>query len=210
MEDDTCDYTATMPAYEPEISFADSDDVIYLYSNQNKAIHRWSVDSEKYIAPVRVGMNHYGVAINPLSVEISSSHDRLYLGYITGEINLFAYKCLIRSEQSLIRLSDSIGKIASAGNFIVAKEGENYSQARQVIDKNGAILQRKTSIDTLNTVFGINRAIICTIEVVQKGQDISKSIKLMARSMTVEVWITSTIMLIAEPFVYRQMLNKFW
>ncbi|MBM7071873.1 hypothetical protein JQC92_07435 [Shewanella sp. 202IG2-18] len=145
--DSSCDFTATMTDYLPEITFADSNGVVYLYSNSNKVVHRWSSESEQYVAPAKVGMDYFDADINPFTIEASSNHGRLYLGYSTGEINFLPINTLSGAEQPFIKLSQSIEKMVNAGNFIVVKEGENYSQNRQIIDRNGAITSTETNSD---------------------------------------------------------------
>lgn len=134
-----CDYAATMPVFTPDKVFTDNSGTVYLYSAEHNTVYRWAVNTRKYINPIHVGRD-YGLTVNsPTHIEYSEAHQRLYLGYDTGEIT---YIDLTGSlvEASFARLASAIRGLAVAGEYVLSMGNSGYWLMHYVIDEQGTVV----------------------------------------------------------------------
>ena len=75
-----CNYTATLPNYDPD-QIISHGDIVYLLSRQNLRVYRWSISAERYLNPYVVGVSQGFSTVAPVKIAYSGAHGRLYLGY---------------------------------------------------------------------------------------------------------------------------------
>ena len=80
-----CNYGATIPNYVPD-QITHHGDVVYLLSEDNRRVYRWSISARAYLNPYVVGANQGFTTTAPTAMAYSSAQQRLYLGYATGAI----------------------------------------------------------------------------------------------------------------------------
>lgn len=130
----TCDYTATMPAFDPDKILSDDQGIIYLYSAENHRIYRWDSLSQRYTNPIRTDLRE---ADAPTSMAISNAHQRLYLGYPSGKI----YFTDLTNDQSTVfyTLQRSVSGLAATGNFILAVDSSGAWNTHYIINREGEL-----------------------------------------------------------------------
>jgi hypothetical protein len=116
------DVTSELPVYVPDRVAYDGQNIIYLQSNANRLIFRWSVSESRYLDPYTVGLG----ALNPTSMAYSTGQQRLYVGYETGAIRYIDPNAASAAEVALVTMSAGVTSLSNAGNFLVAQTG-NYS-----------------------------------------------------------------------------------
>jgi len=134
-----CDYERAVPAFVPDQIISNGSDV-FLLSQENLRVYRWSIANSAYTNPLFVGIKLGTNDITPTRMAYSAAHNRLYLGYSTGQIS---YIDLAGSseEVAFTNLSLTMRGLASVGNFLLAAESSVMSSDRQhhVLDINGII-----------------------------------------------------------------------
>ncbi len=137
-----CDYGATIPAYVPD-QVVDDGDVVYLLSNANRRVYRWSIATAKYLNPYVVGIdNGYGT-IAPKQMAFSPANHRLYLGYETGAIRYVDTAASNGAEIPFATTATAVGGLGAAGNFLVAQDESGAWGTHSVFDGNGGIADQK-------------------------------------------------------------------
>jgi hypothetical protein len=114
--------TSELPNYLPDGVAYDGQDIVYLLSNANLMIFRWSVAEGRYLDPYTVGS---GGAV-PTGMAYSSAHHRMYLGYASGAIRQIDVTAASPTETSFASMTGNVTSIGTAGNFVIAQVG-NYS-----------------------------------------------------------------------------------
>ena len=117
-----CDYSATMPSFTPDEVLAGNDGIIYLLHYQLSTIYRWSTQSNSFINPIYVGSSNGLEVTKPMTVEVSSVHQRLYLGYQSGVIT-YIDLTNISAEKRFTNTGINIRTITSVGDFIRTSAG---------------------------------------------------------------------------------------
>lgn len=133
-----CDYGSTIPTYIPDQTEYDQNGIIYLLSQDNGRVYRWSIADNHYINPLVVELNKGLVSISPRVMAYSENHRRLYLGYATGEI----YYIDLDGEKTLTHFANLamlVGGLASAGEHILAQDNSGAWEAHYIFDRNGIL-----------------------------------------------------------------------
>jgi len=134
-----CNYTATLPNYDPDQVISHGD-IVYLLSRDNRRVYRWSISAEQYLNPYVVGNNPGFSTLAPVKIAYSSAHERLYLAYGTGAISYIDVTASNPVEVPLTSVGAAINQLSSAGNFVVAQYGTYYyAGTSHVIDSSGVI-----------------------------------------------------------------------
>ena len=134
-----CNYTATLPDYEPDQVISHGD-IVYLLSRDNRRVYRWSISAAQYLNPYTVGNDQDFSTFVPTMMTYSSAHQRLYLVYATGDINYIDVTAASPVEVPFTSTGGVISQVASAGNFIVAHVSTNYyTNYSHVIDSSGVL-----------------------------------------------------------------------
>lgn len=137
-DDDSCNFSATLPNFTPDEIVSDSVGNIYLYSAENRRIYRWSALTEGFLNPYIVGIDAGFQISVPNSIAWSEEHGRLYLGYHSGRITFLEPEGSA-TEQTFIQIpSDSLEGLVAGGSYIMAQEDDSYP-VRYIIDVNGDI-----------------------------------------------------------------------
>jgi hypothetical protein len=126
--------TSELPKYIPDSLVYDGDDIVYLQSNANKQVYRWSLAGARYLDAYAAGSG----TNSPTAMAFSSAHHRLYLGYVTGEIRYFDVNAASPDETALVTMSYGVTSLGNAGNFLLAQTGNYYYGGGFVLDSSGA------------------------------------------------------------------------
>jgi hypothetical protein len=108
--------TSELPAYVPDRIVYDEQDIVYLLSNANKLIFRWSVADGRYLDAYTIGQS----GLTPSKMTYSSSHKRLYLEYSTGTVTYIDATATTGAEAPFATAQGSGGLIA-VGNYLLAQ-----------------------------------------------------------------------------------------
>nr|WP_324257315.1 hypothetical protein [Cellvibrio fontiphilus] len=134
---------ANPPDFVPDHVVSDNK-VIYLLSNHNKTIYRWSIATGTYLSPLAVGFLRDGVEYLPTTMEIVAGHSRLYLGYATGDIRYFPLSGTATAK-TLTTTAMPIRHLAAAGKYLIAVDGTSeYVGNRYSLSNRGVILDQDT------------------------------------------------------------------
>jgi len=132
--EEKCERNPRAPGFAPDKIFADANGVLYLFSEDLQAIHRWSAEEERYLNPI------YGAgepSARMVAVAYLESQDRLYLGYDNGNINFIAPSESML-EQGFTTLPQSVGGLVDVGNYLLVQESTNYRTAHFIYDREGS------------------------------------------------------------------------
>ncbi|WEF31153.1 hypothetical protein [Pseudoduganella chitinolytica] len=122
------------PAFVPDRVIGDGIDVVYLLSNANGRIYRWSRLRRAYLAPLAVG--RHGAA---KVMAYSRDHQRLYLGYASGTITYIDVTG-DSAETRLTALAQAVEGLAAAGKYLVAQDGSGAWATHYVLDRGGRVV----------------------------------------------------------------------
>jgi hypothetical protein len=129
-----------LPNYIPDNVIFDGEDIVYLLNNSNRLVFRWSLAEERYLDAYVVGSNN----ATPTAMAYSSNHQRLYLGYSTGEIRYIDVTASDGAEVAFANLTTGVGGLADAGNYILTDSASYYSSLRQVFDRSGNVTDQES------------------------------------------------------------------
>jgi len=131
-----CDYSASVPAFTPDQVVSDGG-IVYLLDKANKRVYRWSMASRSYIDSLVVGINQAGVLLAPSKMAVSTSHNRLYLGYSTGAIQYIDLAEKI--EQPFAALPLAVKGLGAVGDYLLAQDDSGSYATHYVLSKGGEI-----------------------------------------------------------------------
>jgi len=142
-----CNPGATVPNYTPDQVVVNGD-VVYLLSSTNDRVYRWSIATGAYLNPYVVGVNTGFTTLKPTRMAYSATHQRLYLGYSTGEIRSLNVNLANPAEAAFAIMPSPISSLISAGNFLVADLGYYYysGSGTRVITSGGVITATGASL----------------------------------------------------------------
>ena len=127
--------TSELPKYIPDSLVYDGDDILYLQSNANRQVYRWSLAGARYLDAYAAGSG----TNSPTAMAFSGAHHRLYLGYSTGEIRYIDVSAANPAETALVTMSYGVTSLGNAGNFLLAQTGSYYyGGGGFVLDSTGA------------------------------------------------------------------------
>ena len=133
----TCDISTTIPFFIPDDIETDKNGIIYLFSNENRRIYRWDISKKDYIDPLLL-------EDDMLSTVYSSKHNRLYIGYDTGEITYIELDDNANLKaKSFTTLPLAVGGLSDAGNYILAQDGSGAWNTHYTFDINAVLLDSK-------------------------------------------------------------------
>lgn len=134
----TADFEATseLPAYLPDSIAHDGQDTVYLLSNANRMVFRWSIPQQRYLDawPLAAG------SAVPAQMIYSPAHQKLFFAYDTGAIRQIAVTGNNQAETSFASLGAAVSSLGAAGNFIVAQTG-GYNGG-SVLNNAGAVVDQ--------------------------------------------------------------------
>jgi len=132
-----CNYGATIPSYTPD-QVVQQGNIIYLLSNANQRVYRWSISASAYLNPYVVGINQGFATIAPVKMAYSPDDERLYLGYSTGLVRYLDVNTTNPGEVAFASMPFGVTSLTSTGNFLVVQIGSYYSSnGRYVLDSSG-------------------------------------------------------------------------
>jgi len=135
-----CDFSATMSEFIPTAIASDVDGIVYLYSQDDFTIYRWSADEEDYLSPIYLALNSVLQNTAPEVMTYSEAHERLYLGYSSGSVTYIDLTD-IADEITYAVLDDNVSHISSAGDYVILSYSSYY---HTVYDVNGEIIDDST------------------------------------------------------------------
>ncbi|MET1254347.1 Ig-like domain-containing protein [Aliikangiella maris] len=125
-----CDYEEAIPDFIPDEVTSDGE-IIYLLSKENRLIYRWSISEATYIKPLSVGIVKNTTKEFPLSISYSTAHNRLYLGYRSGEVHYInVAEDLV--EQSFLEIEYDIVSLLSIGEILAIKEYYDFGYGDEI------------------------------------------------------------------------------
>jgi len=133
-----CNYAATMPSYTPD-KVVQLGDTVYLLSNVNRRVYRWSISTGAYLNPYVVGINQGFTTIAPGQMAVSPTHQRLYLGYDTGAIRYIDLAANTGAEVQFANIAMAVSGLASVGNYVLAQDFSGAWATHYVISSGGVI-----------------------------------------------------------------------
>lgn len=128
---------AATPKFVPDQVIGDGQDLIYMLSNADQRIYRWSRLRRAYLAPLAIG--RHGAA---KSFAYSADHQRLYLGYASGAIT-YIDVAGDTGETRLTALARSVDGLAAAGKFLVAQDSTGAWATHYVFDRAGWLVSSR-------------------------------------------------------------------
>lgn len=124
---DTSDY---VPDF---IEFDSSDGRLYLADRETLAIHVWSAETQAYVESI-------GLLNPPTWMTYSRDHDRLYLGYPSGQISQIELSAETLQESPFANLPQSVLGLESAGNYLFAVDASGARERFYSFDSSGAMV----------------------------------------------------------------------
>jgi hypothetical protein len=121
-----CNYGLTVPMFTPDDVIFDGK-IVYLLSVSNKKIYRWSIDTAKYLSPIRAGFTSGYVDLFPTKLVFSSEQARIYLGYENGTIS-YLLPGKTTGEKTLASVESGIKQLVAVGKFLLVQEKNNYQK----------------------------------------------------------------------------------
>ena len=137
-----CNYGATIPNYVPD-HVVSQGDIVYLLSNANRRVYRWSIATGAYLNPYIVGINQGFSTIAPTKMAYSETHQRLYFGYETGAIRYIDANSVAGAETPFANVAMGVGGLAAVGNFLLAQDGSGAWATHYVINSAGIITDQE-------------------------------------------------------------------
>ncbi|TQV88006.1 hypothetical protein [Aliikangiella coralliicola] len=128
-----CDYSATMPDYSPDRVVTDGTN-LYLLSEENNRIYRWSIADNRYIKPMVVGYESGLSIVSPTTIVYSEPHNRLYMGYDTGDVKYFDLIADDLLEVDFVTMEQAAEGLAAAGNFLMVQSRSGFSDQHVFYD----------------------------------------------------------------------------
>src|SRR6185369_17106949 len=119
-----CNYGATIPNYTPD-KVEQQGDVIYLLSNTNRRVYRWSISAGQYLNPYVTGTNQGFATLTSTSMALVNNQHRLYVSYDNGAIRYFDTNAATPAETAFATLPTTVTSLGGAGNFLTA-QGTGY------------------------------------------------------------------------------------
>ncbi|MFT6387093.1 MAG: subtilisin family serine protease [Cellvibrionaceae bacterium] len=132
-----CDYGSTIPQFIPDAVLGNLDGTIYLFSQENRAVYRWSALTQRYMNPIFVGSND-SVLISPQKMVYSSVHNRLYFGYDSGELT-FVDLAGDLIEQDFATTPLAVDGLVAVGEFILSQDRTGPWNTHYIFDRNGEL-----------------------------------------------------------------------
>ena len=133
----TCNYAAGVPNYTPD-KIEQQGDIVYLLSNANRRVYRWSISSQQYRNPFILGNNQGFDSVASTSMALSTAQQRLYLGYSNGSIRYVDLAASSSAEQPFTNLATSVASLSTAGNFLLAQGSGGYNNGF-IVNSNGVV-----------------------------------------------------------------------
>ena len=123
-----CYDASTMPAFTPT-SFFSGNDFIYIYSASRKAVYRWSVTWNQYVAPVY--LDDAAEAIT-----YSEAHHRIYLSYGDNQIH-FIDLTDNAGQYEFTQTTAAVSGLVAAGNYVLAHDSSGAWGSHYIFDVTG-------------------------------------------------------------------------
>lgn len=133
----TCDFERFIPIFTPDDIGIDKNGIIYLLNKNKKRIYRWNSSTKQYLDPL-------GINVDMNKMAYVESHDRLYFGYESGEIEYIDLEGNTLKLKNFIGLPQSVKGLTSTGKFLFAQDNSGGWATHYTYDKNAVL---KHSID---------------------------------------------------------------
>ncbi|MGH1439869.1 MAG: S8 family serine peptidase [Cellvibrionaceae bacterium] len=132
-----CDYGSTVPQFVPDAIVSNADGTIYLFSQENRKIYRWSVVNQDYMNPIFIADGD-NASDSPQKVIYSSAHNRLYIGYDSGEITFVDLSGEL-IEQVFASTPLAVDGLVSVGEFILSQDSTGRWNTHYIFDVDGQL-----------------------------------------------------------------------
>ncbi|HUQ08752.1 MAG TPA: hypothetical protein VM146_00455 [Steroidobacteraceae bacterium] len=146
--------TSELPVYLPDSVAHDGQDTIYLLSNANRLVFRWSIPQQRYLDPLPLAAG----AQVPAHMVYSPVHEKLFLAYDTGAIRQIALTGNNQAETAFASVGAAVSSLGAAGKFLVAQTsgyngGYVLNASGAVVDQGGYYYgySRETAWDATNS-----------------------------------------------------------
>jgi outer membrane protein assembly factor BamB len=130
-----CDYGVTMPNFMPDEIVGDEDGNVYFLNANNRKIYRWLSDSQSYGNPLTLSLDT-SINNSVTKMAYSNQHNRIYIGYTTGEITYFDLESLT-PEQHFATTAMSVDGLTAVGNYVLAQDNSGAWESHHIFDENG-------------------------------------------------------------------------
>ena len=137
-----CNPALTTPAYVPDQVFSDSTGTIYLLSRQNSRLYRWSKSTGGFIAPLVIGQKSGPVAMTPNVSVLSAEHNRIYLGYPSGQITYINLSGDQR-ETAFTAIASSVRGLSPVGQYLLAQDDSGAWATHYIFDNAAKLMDSK-------------------------------------------------------------------
>lgn len=138
-----CDISASISDFTPDQTVMGTDGTIYLLSNENRKVYRWSISDNNYMSPIWVGNNNPLNLSSPALMAYSENHNRLYFAYGNGQISYVDLSSTRLDEQEFTTLPLAVNGIISTGEFLLAQDNSGSRSIHYIFDKNGSLTDSK-------------------------------------------------------------------
>lgn len=141
----TCDYSLTVPDFEPTSIASGTNGIIYLFSQEHQSIYRWHSETESYLDAIKLSLDAITHNNEARYIAISEAHQRIYVGYTNGTITYVQMGQ--KQEQEFSRSLLEIAGLTAVGEYLFAQEGSGSSRGIQhTFSENGTITDSKGGI----------------------------------------------------------------
>ncbi|MDQ7073893.1 MAG: thrombospondin type 3 repeat-containing protein [Gammaproteobacteria bacterium] len=127
-------------AYQAEFYQHDGNDILYLIDQDSLSVFRWSSISNSYLSS-------WALLDPPTSVALSTTHNRLYLGYSSGKISYFDLSLINPVETHFANLTLSVKHLLATNNHLFATDLSGFWATHYSFDINATLLDSKMSND---------------------------------------------------------------
>jgi len=136
-----CDYEVMIPNYVPD-QIISGNGIVYLLSQDNARVYRWSVADAAYINPLVVGLDKGVSTESPNRMAYSATHDRLYLTYSKGIVQYVDLQSDL-SEQFFAKTAFDVGGLAVVEGYLIVEDAYSSWHNLYVFDANGNLNDSK-------------------------------------------------------------------
>jgi hypothetical protein len=135
------DVFSELPLYVPDRVVHDGQDTVYLLSNANRMVFRWSIGEARYLDALSLP----SAGATPTQMTFSASQDRLFLGYANGDITYFPASVPAATATSAFfaRTPLALGGLVSVGKFLLAQDSTGPWVSHFVFGSDGAITDQE-------------------------------------------------------------------
>jgi hypothetical protein len=137
-----CDPALAAPPSAPDRVFSDDQGTVFLFSAAQGRLYRWSDALGGYLPPLVVGQRAGAGLVAPISLAYSAQHQRIYLGYESGQITRID---LVgdNTEKPFAAAAASVQGLAAVGKYLLAQDNSGAWATHSIFDQAGQLTDHK-------------------------------------------------------------------